>query len=210
MRRFVTRKTTSIAGAIAGLLSFVIYNWTPLPAIWSVGTLSDPSKLATLGPRGANPRLNKIVYWLDEGSRKGSALETTIDWAQRFNGVTEPRKALVRESLLHNYQIATDLGLLTDSNRERLRRGQEAVVTRGEYKGDPVEIDHIVPYSVAPEVGNELANLEMLAKTLNRQKSDRVGPVQMKHAERLLKAGLLRQESYEKLRLQEKQRPWKK
>ena len=45
---------------------------------------------------------------------------------------------------------------------------------RGPHTGQEVEIDHIVPVSLAPEVGNELANLEMLPEKLNQQKSNRV------------------------------------
>ncbi|MBC8001585.1 MAG: hypothetical protein H7X97_03260, partial [Opitutaceae bacterium] len=65
-----------------------------------------------------------------------------------------------------------------------------------------VEIDHIVPYSLAPEIGNELANLEMLPKSLNRQKSNRVNERQLAHARTLLAAGLLTADSFAKVELQ--------
>jgi hypothetical protein len=32
--------------------------------------LIDPAKLATLGRRGANPRIQKCVYWLDAASTR--------------------------------------------------------------------------------------------------------------------------------------------
>jgi 5-methylcytosine-specific restriction endonuclease McrA len=63
-----------------------------------------------------------------------------------------------------------------------------------------VEIDHIVPYSLAPEAGNELANLEMMPQELNRAKSNRVGSRQLSHAEKLFSAGVITKESLAKVR----------
>jgi hypothetical protein len=51
-------------------------------------------------------------------------------------------------------------------------------------------------------VGNELANLELLPRTLNRGKSDHVGARQLAHAERLAEAGLLSAASLERVRRQ--------
>ena len=76
-----------------------------------------------------------------------------------------------------------------------MRRGHAGIVTQGPYTRSPVEIDHIVPYSLAKEVGNELANLEMLPELLNRRKSNHVGERQLSHAQRLYEAGLLTPES---------------
>lgn len=103
-------------------------------------------------------------------------------------------------SLLHNLKIAVGLGLLTAEHREQLKHGNAAIITRGPYTGEPVEIDHIVPISVAPELGNELANLEMLPRTENRRKSGRIGERQLAHAEVFFQAGLLRQASVEAIR----------
>lgn len=177
------------------VLAGLLWQFTPLPAVVALASLSDPAKLATLGKRGANPRLNKIVYWLDEAGRRGLSAQTTITWAQLLNGTAEPRAGLVKTALLENLKRAQELGLLTPENRERLRRGLAAVVTRGPYAGEPVEIDHVVPVSLAPELGNELANLEMLPQTINRRKSARVGERQLAHARKLSDAGLLSRES---------------
>ena len=105
-----------------------------------------------------------------------------MDLAQWFNGTPNKRAALVKASLLQNLKIARELGLLTPDNLEHLRRGHAALASRGPYAGESVEIDHIVPISLAPEIGNELANLEMLPRTLNRQKSNRVGARQLAYA----------------------------
>lgn len=192
-------KKTKLFSFLTALAGFLIWQFSPIPALLAVGSLSDTAKLATLGPRGANSRLNKIIYWLDQARHRGLAPDTTIGIAQFYNRTQEPRAALVKSSLLNNLKIADELGLMTDENRDRLRHGNAAIVTQGPYQGETVEIDHIVPYSLAPEVGNELANLELLPNTLNRRKSNRIGSRQLAHAEKLRAAGLLGRDSYNRV-----------
>jgi hypothetical protein len=194
------RKALSMLLFIGIVAGGLIWQFSAFQAVFVIANLSDPKKLATLGERGANQRLNKIVYWLDIGGRGFMSPEAAISLAQLRNGTRDPRACLVKESLLRNLKIADSLGLLTDKNKQLLRSGKAAVVTKGPYAGSKVEIDHIVPYSLAPEAGNELANLEMMPQELNRGKSNRVGPRQLSHAEKLYAAGLITQESLAKAR----------
>ncbi len=190
----------SLAAVIIALIGWGVWQFTPLEAIYSISTLSDPAKLATLGKRGANPRVNKIVYWLDEGRRRGASPEVTLDWAFRLNGTTEPRAPFAKATLVRNLKIAEELGILTEVNRDRLRRGLAGHVSRGPYTGQEVEIDHIVPVSLVPELDKELANLEMLPEKLNQRKSNRVEDRQLAVAAEFAKAGLITQESLNRLR----------
>lgn len=178
-------------GLLLSIAAALLWQFTPVPAVISVAHLSDPSKLATLGKRGANPRVNKIVYWLEHGRERHLPYETTLNWAQFLNRTPEQRALLVKETSLRNMRIATELGLLTSTNLQSLKRGNAAVVTKGPYSGDKVEIDHIVPVSLAPELGNELANLEMMPARLNRAKSNKVGQRQLSYANKFAAAGLL-------------------
>ena len=193
-------KKITFASAVLALIGFAVWQFGPFKAAFAISNLSDPAKLQTLGERGANSRLNKIVYWLDVARHRGFSPDTTIGWAQALNGTRDPRASLVKTELARNMKIADELGLLTSENLDRLRRGHAAIITSGPYSGETVEIDHIVPFSLAPECGNELANLEMLPKTLNRKKSNHVGERQISHAEKLFDAGLLKKESLEKVR----------
>lgn len=186
---------------LASLIALV-WQFGPGQAIHSVASLSDPAKLRTLGKRGANSRLNKIVYWLDHAQRRCLSPENTIRFAQIWNGTKDPQALLVKASLLRNLKIATELGLLTPDNLTRLRHGNSGLITRDRYSGELAEVDHIIPVSVAPEIGNELANLEMLPMTLNRRKSDKVGQRQLALAQKLFDAGLLSKESW--IRVQSK------
>src|SRR5690242_18855943 len=138
-------RNLSVAAAGAALIGWLFWQFGPVQAVVAVAHLSDPAKLATLGERGANPRLNKIVYWLHDAGRRGLSPAVTIQCAQLINWTREPRASLVKESLLRNMDIADRLGLFTSSNLDHLRHGRAAVITKGPYTGSTVEIDHIVP-----------------------------------------------------------------
>lgn len=47
----------------------------------NLASLLDPAKLARLGPRSANPRVQKAVYWLATARRQGQRPEVVLDGA---------------------------------------------------------------------------------------------------------------------------------
>ena len=113
-----------------------------------------------------DPTPEQQTFDVSSSSEDGPA--DVIEQAQRANGsFGTPRALLVKASLMRNLKICDGLGLLTPENRQRLRHGQAPVVTRGPYRGEPVHVDHIVPLAHAWDVDNELANLELLPRTLN-------------------------------------------
>jgi hypothetical protein len=204
---FQPGKRKGVFVLLAALMLFGLWQLSPFQAVQALSSLTDPDKLATLNERGANARMNKIVFWLHEARTKGVSAETAIRWAQSFNGTQEPRAGLVKESLLRNLETADQLLLFTPGNRERLRRGNAAKIVRGPYAGQTVEIDHIVPLSLAPEAGNELANLEMVPETVNRKKSNQVTTRQLMVAQKLFDAGLLKPETLERVRTETQKSP---
>lgn len=168
--------------------------------VTAIASQSDPAKLATLGSRQANPRLKRILYYLAQARAAGADPGNVLDQAQRVNGsFGTPRAPLVKASLLRNLKICDGLRMLTPENLEKLKRGNAPVVMRGPYTGQIAEVDHIVPLAQAHELGNELANLEMLPAALNRAKSDKVGERQMALARRFRSAGLISAESMARL-----------
>jgi hypothetical protein len=191
----------SIVLTLTAWLLWQFFPWQPLEA---VASLSDPAKLATLGERVANPRLIKILYWIDEARAQGVPPEVMVRLAQIRNRTSEPRATLVRQSLERNLKIADELGLFTPDNCVRMRHGRAPFVMRGPYKDSSIEVDHIVPLSLAKEVGNELANLEIMPEALNRRKSNRVGERQLSHAQKLFEAGLLSEECLGRVRARAK------
>jgi hypothetical protein len=155
-----------------------------------LAALLDPAKLATLGPRGANPRVQKAVAWLAVAQADGRNLDTLLE--QALAGKMKPEAArLTKEALLRNLDIAGKLGCLDPEGLAEMRRGKAATVKRGPYAGDQSSVDHIVPLAVAPELGNTIANLELMPMRLNASKRDRVGERQLSHARALRKVGLL-------------------
>ena len=158
----------------------------------AVAAQSDPAKLATLGRRQANPRLKRILYYLAEARAAGADPGEVIDQAQKQNGSAgTPRAPLVKTSLLRNLKICDGLGMVTPENLAKLKRGNAPTVMRGPYAGQIAEVDHIVPLAEAGQIGNELANLELLPAVLNRAKSDKVGERQLALAKKFRDAGLL-------------------
>ncbi len=152
---------------------------------------SDPAKLATLGKRGANPRVNRIVFYLHQANQNGTSPAEALDWAFTENGTTGLVAVLTKETQLLNYDHAVEWGLLTEDNLEKLRRGNAPTITKGHYQGQATDVDHIVPISLAPEAGNSLANLELLPLSVNRSKGASVGMYEMGFARRLHEAGII-------------------
>jgi hypothetical protein len=171
---------------------------------YAIAELANPTELRTLGERGANSRLNQIVFWLYEAEEDGRNLTNVLATALWTVYRNETQRDLVQSGLLRNFTIARQLGLLTNAhqNVEQLQRGRSATITIGPYAGEKTEVDHIVPRSLAPELDNELANLELMPASLNRKKSDRVTSRQVTHAEKLFAAGLLMPETLERVRTQ--------
>jgi 5-methylcytosine-specific restriction endonuclease McrA len=93
--------------------------------------------------------------------------------------------------LLRDLDIAGKLGCLTPDNLERLRDGTSPVISRGPYTGEAAEVDHIVPIAREPLLGNEIANLESLPRTLNRRKGARMGEQQRNYLEKYRAADLV-------------------
>ena len=63
-------------------------------------------------------------------------------------------------------------------------------ITLGPYTGDQLSVDHIIPFSVAPQLDHVIANLELLPLRLNIGKRDRMTTRQHALAARLRRAGL--------------------
>jgi hypothetical protein len=168
---------------------------TPASAI---AAQTDPAKLATLkGERAANPRLQRCVYWLATAEAAGDKPEAVLDDAAKLNGTAgTPYAGFVRWGLLENLKIAHELGLLTPEGLAELRRGKCATITKGQYAGQEAEADHVIPLAVAPELGNQVMNLELLPAKLNRAKSDKVTERAKIFAKELYEAGLLSEEGW--------------
>lgn len=154
-------------------------------------SLCDPAKLATLRDRGANPRVQKIVYWLETARREGQSPEELMHEAMCRLGWDDERGRLTTAAMVRNLDIATKLGCTDDEGMAHMRRGKCPIVKMGPYAGDWLSVDHIVPRARYPQLDNVLANLEMMPMQLNRAKGDKVGHRQEYELNRFQGAGLI-------------------
>jgi hypothetical protein len=208
MRLKVGKKSKLFLTILTALLALAWWFVRQTPE-FAIAGLANPTELQTLGERGANPRLNQIIFWLHEAEQDGDNLTNVLAIALWTVYRNEAQRDLVQSGLLRNFTIARQLGLLTvaQQNLEQLRRGRAPTITAGPYSGEKTEVDHIVPRSLAPETDNELGNLELMPASVNRRKSNRVNSRQVTHAEKLFEAGLLKAESLERVRNQANSMP---
>jgi hypothetical protein len=129
----------------------------------NIASLINPAKLATLGKRGANTRVQKAVYWLEAARKEGEKPAKVLDRAVALASYKNSDAAkLTKDALLRNLDIADKLGCLDEAGLAEMRRGKAATVRKGPYKGDELSVDHIVPRAVVPELDNVIANLELM------------------------------------------------
>jgi hypothetical protein len=161
-------------------------------AIQAISNLADPEKLATLGQRGANPRVQKITYWLFIVRQNGGSLEAAIDTAfSSFGWKGTPQGEETKLTFIRNFKRAENLGCFDTEGLEEMRRGHSATVKRGQFIGQEMSVDHVLPRAEVPELDNVLANLELMPLKMNMDKSAKLEPRQVEFARRFVAAGIV-------------------
>ncbi|WP_157817447.1 hypothetical protein [Candidatus Thiodictyon syntrophicum] len=172
-------------------------------------TLTDLQKLSKLRnqERGANARINKIVYELEvierkEGGKAAEMLSAALD----ANGYTGPAKELALRNLVENWKRVREANVFTDWNLIRMKFGFSATL---DLNGLKLDIDHLVPIKISlgnsqiidlsGEIGTVLANLRLTPSNLNRSMQNIVTPQVFEYAQQLNNAGLLSDQSLHSL-----------
>jgi hypothetical protein len=156
-----------------------------------IASLIDPEKLATLRERGANPRIQKITAILIVAKAAGKNPEQIANQAvAKIGWGGTPAGDLTTAAILRNLDIAEKLGATTPEDIAAMRKGNAATVRRKPYAGDILSVDHVIPRSIAPELDNCIANLELMPLRLNQAKGDKIGDRQRSLARKLHAAGL--------------------
>ena len=163
----------------------------------NIASLIDPAKLATLGPRGANQRIQKTVCWLDTARQAGEKPAKVLDRAVALAGYKAEAASLTKEALLRNLDIAEKLGCLNAAGLAEMKRGKAPTVMKGPYKGDELSVDQIIPRAVVPELDNVIANLELMPLRMNEKKNATIGDRQRDMAKKFHQAGLLSRKGLE-------------
>lgn len=153
-----------------------------------ISELISPAKLATLSKRGANPRVQKCVYWLATARAAKQDPTKTLDTAlARAGYINAPAARLTRDALLRNLDTATKLGCLDADGLAEMRHGKAPTIQKGPYQGAQLSVDHIIPRAVCPELDNVIANLELLPLRVNERKTQKSESVRF----RLLRSSTL-------------------
>lgn len=174
------------------LFQAVLHGKDPSPAV-ILSSLVDPAKIDALdGDRAANPRLRKMIYWLETGRRAGADPAAVVLEAQIKAGYAGTARADAdRASLVRNRIILERLGCLDAAGMAALRRGRAPRITKGPYAGDIASVDHIIPRSVVDELDEKIYNLEFMPSKLNMSKGAGIGVRQRQLAAKWKKLGLL-------------------
>ncbi len=177
---------------LVALVTFSACAFAASPAVEAIASLADPAKLATLGERGANPRVQKITYWLATARANGEKPESVIDAAfARFGWKGTAKGELTKAAMIRNVSIADKLGCLDAAGLADMRRGQSPAIKVGPYAGDQLSVDHIIPRAVVPELDNVLANLELMPLRVNERKGKAIGDRQRDMARKFAATGLM-------------------
>jgi hypothetical protein len=166
-----------------------------------IAPLIDPAKLATLGERGANPRVQKYVAQLAGARQVGIVVSNAVSHAVALAGMKGEAAKLTAEAMLRNLTIAERLGCLDKAGLSDMQRGRAPTIQRGPYAGDKLSVDHIIPRAVCPELDKVIANLELMPLRMNESKNAKVGERQIALAEKFHAAGLLSQKGLQQVKL---------
>lgn len=175
----------SIAAFVAGV---EIYQAHPPPH--QIAALIKPARLEGVGPRAANPHVQKYVAILEEARRSGRDPVEVATKAVTLMGLDGEGADLTVQAMLRNRNIAERLGCLTNAGLREMHQGRAPTVMNGPYKGDKLSVDHIIPYSVHPELDKVIANLELMPLRMNESKHARMGERQVDLLQKLRAAGL--------------------
>ena len=107
--------------------------------------LIDPAKLATLGDRGANSRIQKITAILWEAKANGLDPAKVAGDAVGLLGWGDTEKGrITAAAMVRNATILERLGSTTPADLENLKHGKAATVRKGPYAGEVLSVDHII------------------------------------------------------------------
>jgi len=86
------------------------------------------------------PALVMLLSEMATATTKGQGFGDVLRMAMASNGIPEAMRDPVRTSLLENWRIAHDFGLLTPDNLSRMSQGQMPIISAGSFSGKPAAI----------------------------------------------------------------------
>jgi hypothetical protein len=184
LRKLLTRVATGVEGERNALITGIeaaeeataleAYAAADARAARRLTVLTNPGRIQQLKDtlRGANSRLNKIMYYLYQEEQRGGDPAALLRTVVNENGITGREARLIASNLIFNYRFLKSVSAFAhDANLISLRAGKSAVVPNvfgPKGNGTYLWVDHVVPTSLAPELGRNLANLRYSVDVINR------------------------------------------
>ncbi len=157
-----------------------------------VGSLIDPARLATITTRsGVTTRTHKLLAYLYQHEAAGGDIAGVLKKAAgRDSGIFDAKIDIAQ--IQKTYHQAKEWGIFDDAgNIERMQHERAPTITRGPYAGQFVEVDHIIPWSRAPETRTTFGNLRYLPEKVNQARSDTLDADMIEKVNEYAKRGLL-------------------
>ena len=158
-----------------------------------IAPLIDPAKVATLkGARPINSRTYRLLYWLETARRAGGDPAEVVALAQTVAGYAGTVAAKEdKAAIVSNRSKLEALGCFTAQGMSDLRKGASPDITKGFLAGSGIELDHILPVSIVPELASRFFNLSAMSEQENRTKGAKITEREVAIARRWNRAGLL-------------------
>jgi len=141
----------------------------------------DPVKLASpTNPRNANARFVRSMKAMHDLEAHGKDVAKELDrlLSRDIHSDFFYSRSVTRDHLLKEYAKCKEYGLFDSVDNLRtmsrdIGRSGAPTIMRGEYAGQKIHIDHRIPVSQAPELGNVILNLRVLPERVNLSRGNR-------------------------------------
>lgn len=134
--------------------------------------------------RGSNETMRLVNFKIYQAYQDGLDVSKLLDLAQPKSKQPAVLAELNKKRFLSNLQLGIEYGIYEgEENLKPLAYGKAPFITKGPHKGERIDVEHLVPKSIAPDLDNILANLMWYPASLNQSKSDTVTPEAMAMAE---------------------------
>lgn len=142
--------------------------------------------------RGSNETMRLVNYKIYQAHSDGLDIAKLLDLAQPKHRQPPALAQLNKQRFLYNLEKGIEYGIYEgEENLKALAYGKAPTITKGEYTGERVDVEHIVPKSIAPGLDNILANLMWYPAPLNQSKNNTITEEALKIAQVFADQGIL-------------------
>ena len=147
--------------------------------------------------RGSNETMRLVNFKVYQAYQDGLDIVKLLELAQPRSKQPPNLAMLNTRRFLSNLELGIEYGIYEgEENLKALAYGKAPTITKGEYKGQRIDVEHVVPKAIAPDLDNILSNLMWLPASLNQSKSDTITDEAMEMAKIFRDEGILPLEQF--------------